>query len=177
MRTRGYAAWGIPGVAAAALAVAFLVGAGVGGALAPTITGRPVRMIRSVPVPVKAVALTFDDGPNPVWTPQVLALLRTYGAKATFFEIGLALSRYPMLAKQEYQDGMELGNHGFRHLTLSGLDPTAIAAEVRPTEQEITAITGQRPTLYRLPKGRGDATALRTLTEMGYTVVYWSTIM
>ena len=159
------------GVAACA---AFLLGAGVGRALAPAPPPAPVRTVRSVPVPVKAAALTFDDGPSPRWTPEILRLLEEYGAKATFFVVGLELVRHPEIVRAEARAGMEIGNHGFRHLVLVGLDPTAIEAEVRPVEQEITAITGDRPTLYRLPRGRGDATALRTLADMGYTIVYWS---
>ena len=166
--------WGMHGLGLAALLAVFLVGTGIGGALAPGAGPRPVRTVRSVSVPVKAVALTFDDGPSPEWTPQILSVLQQYGARATFFLVGLELSRYPQIAKQEADAGMELGNHGFRHALLVGLDPTAIEADARPVEQEITAITGQRPTLYRLPRGQGDATALRTLADMGYTVVYWS---
>lgn len=155
------------GVGAVAL-VAFLVGIGVRGVAAQT----PVRAIRSVPVTEKAVALTFDDGPDPVYTPQVLSVLQANGAKATFFLIGVQLLRYADLARQEAQAGMELGNHGDHHLSLVGLDPTAIQSEVLPVEREITAITGSRPVLYRLPKGRGDARGLRTLADMGYTIVY-----
>lgn len=153
--------------------VGFLVGWGAKTALA-TAPSPPVRIIRSVPVSAKVVALTFDDGPSPQYTPQILQLLQQYGAKATFFVVGQQLVRYPAIAREEYQDGMELGNHGFRHLSLIGMDPTAIEAEVKPVEQEITAITGQRPTLYRLPQGKGDAVANRTLADMGYTVIYWN---
>ena len=152
----------------------FVFGAGVGGAVAQPAGTAPVRLIRSVPVPVKAVALTFDDGPNPKYTPQILALLKEYGARATFFVVGMELARFPEIAKQDVEAGIEIGNHGFRHLSLVGLDPSTIETEVLPVEQEITAITGERPVLYRLPKGRSDSTALRSLTDMGYTIVYWS---
>jgi peptidoglycan/xylan/chitin deacetylase (PgdA/CDA1 family) len=125
-------------------------------------------------VSVKAVALTFDDGPSPTYTPAILDLLKEYGAKATFFVIGREIMRYPRIVRQELQAGMEVGNHGMHHVALKGLDPTAIAADVLPVERAITAISGNRPTLYRLPKGVGDARALRTLSDMGYAVVYWS---
>lgn len=153
----------------------FLAGVGVGGAGAAE-TPAPVRLVRSVSVSTKAVALTFDDGPSPQYTPEVLQLLTRYGARATFFLIGSQLLRYPQLARQEAQDGMELANHGARHLTLQNLDPSAIAQEVKPVEAEITAITGNRPTLYRLPQGKGDARSMRALADLGYTIVYCSTI-
>ncbi len=161
------------GLFAGALAL-LLLGVGIGGVAASTANLAPVRQVRSVNIPVKAIALTFDDGPSPVYTPAILTLLQQYGAKATFFVIGQELVRYPQIARTAVQDGMELANHGFHHLTLQNLDPTAIEAEAVPVERELTAITGNRPTLYRLPKGKGDARSLRALADMGYTVVYWS---
>ena len=160
------------GLVAACLA-ALLVGFGVGGVAAQEAPA-PVRQVRSLHIPVKAIALTFDDGPSPVYTPAILGVLQEYGAKGTFFVIGQELVRYPDIAKQVAAAGMELGNHGFHHLTLQNLDGTAVTAEARPVERELTAITGARPTLYRLPRGRGDARSLRALADLGYTVVYWS---
>ncbi len=162
--------------AAGGLAMLF-VGLGLGGATAAgaaVAAPVPVRVVRAVPVPVKAVALTFDDGPSATYTPEVLSLLQQYAAKATFFVVGREVVRHPQLIRQEAQDGMEIGNHGFNHLTVRGLDPVAIQAEAKPVEQEITAITGNRPTLYRLPRGQGDPRSLRALADMGYTVVAWN---
>ena len=160
------------GAAAAATLVAFLVGLGVGGSAAAG--PGPVRQLRSVTVPVRAVALTFDDGPSPDYTPAIVALLQQYDARGTFFVIGQELVRDPEVARETAAAGMELANHGMNHLTLVGVDPTTIAAEAAPVERELTAITGARPTLYRLPGGRGDARSLRTLSDLGYTVVNWS---
>lgn len=166
---------GVTRAAVAGIAAALLLfGVGIGGAFAHGPAPRPVRQVRSVHVPIKAVALTFDDGPNPTYTPAILNLLRQYGAKATFFVIGRELMRYPQIVRQEIKQGDEVGNHGMNHLTLNGLDPTAIEAEVQPVEREVTAIAGNRPTLYRLPRGIGDQRALRTLADLGYTTVYWS---
>lgn len=162
----------IAGLAGALL----LLGVGLGGAMARGAAPPPVRQVRSVPVRTKAIALTFDDGPDPTYTPAVLSLLQQYGAKATFFLIGREVLRYPNIVRQELQAGMELGNHGLNHLTLRGLDPTAIEADVLPVERAITSIAGNRPTLYRLPRGAGDPRAMRTIADMGYTIVYWSTV-
>lgn len=169
--------WGKVGARAgmvAACVAALLVGIGVGGVAASDQLPAPVRQVRSVNIPVKAVALTFDDGPSPTYTPAILNALNEFGAKGTFFVIGQELVRYPDIAKRAVADGMELANHGFHHLTLQALDPTAVEAEALPVEREITAIAGSRPILYRLPKGKGDARSLRALADMGYTVVYWS---
>jgi len=169
-----FGGWSARGALAGVAAVLLLVGVGIGGAMAKGAAPQPVRQVRSVPVQVKAVALTFDDGPDPTYTPAVLSLLKEYGAKATFFVIGREVLRYPDIVRQEVQAGMEVGNHGLNHLTLQGLDPTAIESDVLPVERAITAISGNRPTLYRLPRGVGDPRALRTLADMGYTTVYWS---
>lgn len=169
--------WGWAGARAgviAACVAALLLGIGVGGVVASQEGSAPVRQVRSVNIAVKAIALTFDDGPSPQYTPGVLNTLKEFGAKGTFFVIGQELVRYPDVAKQVLADGMELANHGFHHLTLQNLDPTSVQAEALPVEQELTALAGNRPTLYRLPKGRGDARSLRALADMGYTVVYWS---
>ena len=158
---------------AAAAVAAFFFGLGLGAAGVGA-AGGPAVQVRSVQTGEKVIALTFDDGPSPVYTPQILALLQRYDAKATFFVIGQELLQYPAVARSEVAAGMELGNHGFHHLTLRGLDPTAVRAEVLPAEREITTLTGNRPTVYRLPRGTGDRRVLRTLGDMGYVTVNWT---
>jgi peptidoglycan/xylan/chitin deacetylase (PgdA/CDA1 family) len=155
------------GVAALAGAVAFALGWRAHGAPA-------ARVIRAVPVQEKAVALTFDDGPNPTYTPRVLKLLEDNGAKATFFVVGREVARHPDLVRAEAAAGHEVANHGDQHRTLKGLDASAVEAEVAANEQLITDLTGTRPVLYRLPQGRMDPGSLAVLARLGYTVVMWS---
>ena len=158
------------GVAALGAVVAFALGWRAHGAPA-------ARVVRAVPVQEKAVALTFDDGPSPAYTPRVLKLLEENGAKATFFVIGRQVARHPDLVRAEAAAGHEVANHGDQHRTLRGLDASAIETEVKANEQLITDLTGTRPVLYRLPQGRMDPASLATLVRLGYTVVMWSTIM
>ncbi|WP_241654584.1 polysaccharide deacetylase family protein [Sporolactobacillus shoreae] len=68
----------------------------------------------------KLVALTFDDGPHPVYTPQILDVLKQYHAKATFFLIGKCMLVYPYLVKCEVVEEYEMGNHTFSHISLTG---------------------------------------------------------
>src|SRR6266550_5614229 len=71
--------------------------------------------LRSAPLPDKTVALTFDDGPDPKWTPEILDVLRRHGVPATFFVVGAAVARHPELVRAELAAGHEIGAHTFTH--------------------------------------------------------------
>jgi peptidoglycan/xylan/chitin deacetylase (PgdA/CDA1 family) len=135
---------------------------------------RPANVVTQVPIAEKAVALTFDDGPTPRWTPQVLALLTQEHVPATFFVIGQQVARYPNLVADEVKAGMEVGNHGFQHRLLRRLDARAVAAEVQQAADLIEGAGAPAPRLYRLPAGVYDRTALEVLGQLGYTVIGWS---
>ncbi|HVB09386.1 MAG TPA: polysaccharide deacetylase family protein, partial [Bacillota bacterium] len=154
---------------AAALVLAFAVGIWAGGAAfsqpsaastgttptSPAVPA-PVRLIRSVPTTAKAIALTFDDGPSPKYTPMILQLLQENGAHATFFVIGQEVERYPQILKAEVDGGNEVGNHGYHHLTLQNVSTDQLVSEVQTAEQTLVSLTGSQPTLYRLPGGKSD---------------------
>jgi peptidoglycan/xylan/chitin deacetylase (PgdA/CDA1 family) len=159
--------------------------AAAGALWAATFAGPPVmaqgldqapvaRLVRSVPVTDKLIALSFDDGPSPRYTPAVLDILQREGVHATFFVIGQEAERQPALLRREHDLGMEIGNHGMHHRRLAGLAPPEVEAEVREAARVIRAVTGTAPTLYRLPQGIGDETSLRVLGRLGYTVIAWS---
>lgn len=135
---------------------------------------RPAAVVTAVPITDKALALTFDDGPTPRWTPQILKLLRDAHARATFFVIGQQALRYPQLVAEEVQTGMEVGNHGSAHLILRRRAPSVMRAEIEEGAQAIEAAGAPPPRLYRLPAGVYDRTALEVLGSLGYTVVGWS---
>jgi len=78
--------------------------------------GRP----HSFRMPRRTVALTFDDGPDPAWTPPILAILRRYHVPATFFVVGAHAAAYPGLVRQELRDGDEVGSHTYTHIDLAG---------------------------------------------------------
>jgi peptidoglycan/xylan/chitin deacetylase (PgdA/CDA1 family) len=134
----------------------------------------PARVVTEVPTSEKVVAFTFDDGPTRKWTPQILDVLRSNKVPATFFVIGQEVVRHPDLVAEEVRSGMEIGNHGFRHRRLRGLDRSAIVEEVRQGAQAIETAGAPAPTLYRLPAGIWDRTALSVLGSLGYTVIGWS---
>jgi len=122
----------------------------------------------------KLIALTFDDGPHPIYTSQVLAVLARHGGHATFFLMGQQVERYPDLARQIVAQGNEAGNHGYGHLHLQGRGSAAIAAELKRAGNAIAAATGQQPTLFRPPGGGVFRDVVDTASALGYRTVLWS---
>jgi len=96
----------------------------------------------------RTISLTFDDGPDPTWTPQILDLLSAHQVPATFFVVGAMVVRYPDVANREVQEGHAIANHTMTHpeLTMS-----TIEQEIVPTDRILTATTGVRTSLIRLP--------------------------
>jgi peptidoglycan-N-acetylglucosamine deacetylase len=102
----------------------------------------------------KIVALSFDDGPHPVYTPLVLEILETFGIKATFFLIGRQVRSYPEIVEQIKTGGHEIENHSDQHLFyLPWLSPDRIRQEIVDTQESIYRITGRYPSFFRSPLG------------------------
>lgn len=120
------------------------------------------------------VALTFDDGPSPVYTPQVLSILQKYNIKATFFDIGSMVEASPKLAKAEIKAGHIVGNHTLTHADLPMLSPEAIKAQIQQSSDEIKRATGVRPTFIRPPYGDVDARTLKEINTLALTTVLWN---
>jgi polysaccharide deacetylase family sporulation protein PdaB len=142
--------------------------------------GRPYyekrgEVVWEVPTEEKVIALTFDDGPDPEDTPQILDLLQQYGAKATFFIIGEKASWYPELVKREAAEGHELANHTYKHTYFNGsINESNVRDELTRTEEIIYKITGQKPHLFRPPGGYYSEPLIRIARQEGYMVVMWS---
>jgi len=101
-----------------------------------------------------AIAITFDDGPDPEVTPRVLDLLDKHHAAATFFCIGERVARHPALTRAIVERGHEVGNHSHRHsIRFSLLGPRGLAEEIACAQQAIGAATGEVPRFFRAPAG------------------------
>jgi peptidoglycan/xylan/chitin deacetylase (PgdA/CDA1 family) len=121
------------------------------------------------------VALTFDDGPSPRWTPQVLDILRRHGVRATFFVVGTHVEAYPWLVRQIVAEGHAIGNHTYSHANLDRLSRAAQAAEMDRATQAILAATGVRPCFFRGPYGTHRSRSVQELAwERGMSVAGWS---
>ena len=103
------------------------------------------------------VALTFDDGPDPRWTPQILDLLKARGVHAAFLLIGENAQQRPDLVKREFDEGHLIGNHTFTHPDLSRVSPLRMELEVNVTERLLEWITGRQPKLFRPPYHSDEA--------------------
>lgn len=120
------------------------------------------------------IALTFDDGPSPYYTPQVLAILQQYGVKATFFCIGRQVASYPDLVRQEYNDGNLVGNHTWSHPNLALLSSSDILTQINLTADAIQLATGVRPTFFRPPYGVVNTKVLEKANLLGLTTIIWN---
>ena len=97
------------------------------------------------------VALTFDDGPNPTYTPQILAILKKYHIKATFFMVGMNAEKYPEMVKAVLADGHAINNHSQTHPMLTKLNDTQLHTEVAEPSAIIYKIIGKKPVCLRYP--------------------------
>jgi cellulose synthase/poly-beta-1,6-N-acetylglucosamine synthase-like glycosyltransferase/peptidoglycan/xylan/chitin deacetylase (PgdA/CDA1 family) len=126
-------------------------------AAAPLLRSRPVLVARNglltsfQPPPGRRVALTFDDGPDPRWTPRIAHELHVAGVSATFFVIGSQAARYPDLVRQLVRDGDEIGNHTFTHVPLSAVPAWERRMQLDMTEAAVAGITGHYTRLMRPP--------------------------
>jgi polysaccharide deacetylase family sporulation protein PdaB len=129
--------------------------------------------IHKVPTSHKVAALTFDDGPLSKTTPEILAVLREKKVKATFFVIGENVERFPLLVKQEIDEGHEVGSHSYTHPLLHKLAKNLVARELNKTD-DIISMYAPKPMLFRPPQGKYNSTISKLARENGYTIILWS---
>jgi peptidoglycan/xylan/chitin deacetylase (PgdA/CDA1 family) len=120
------------------------------------------------------VALTFDDGPSPVWTRLILEELKKAIAKATFFMTGRHVDQYPEVAKQVAQEGHEVENHGYAHNVVIYYREEELEEEIKYTELLIKSVTGKKTHYFRPPKAWLGPKSKKKIQQMGYEVVLWS---
>lgn len=120
------------------------------------------------------VYLTFDDGPDPEWTPRVLDALEKEGVKATFFAIGQQAQRLPDLMRRVHDAGHAVGNHTFSHRHPWFMSQRAARAQVRDGAKAISDVLGVQPGFYRPPHGRERACMSDEAHRCGEQVVLWN---
>jgi cellulose synthase/poly-beta-1,6-N-acetylglucosamine synthase-like glycosyltransferase/peptidoglycan/xylan/chitin deacetylase (PgdA/CDA1 family)/spore germination protein YaaH len=124
------------------------------------------------------VALTFDDGPDPEWTPEVLDILKRYNVKATFFLVGSQAEKYPDLVRRIVAEGHMVGNHTYTHANLAAIPSQQVEIELNATQRLIESITGRSTTLFRPPYNAdsqptdvSQLTPLKQVQDDGYLIV------
>lgn len=122
----------------------------------------------------REVALTIDDGPDPVLGPQIADLLHRRHVAATFFMVGTRIGQHPDVVRLLARDGFEIGNHTYDHQRLPGLKPHEIANEIRLCDRKVFQITGQHTSLLRPPGVQYNDKVLDVTKNLGYVTVSWT---
>jgi peptidoglycan/xylan/chitin deacetylase (PgdA/CDA1 family) len=121
-----------------------------------------------------SVALTFDDGPDPVSTPLFLDALERHGWRATFFVLGIMARQAPGLVREIEERGHEVALHGDRHVSHLLRSPADIADDLNRSAETVTGIVGHPPRWFRPPYGVLSATTLLSARRLGMTTVLWT---
>ena len=133
--------------------------------------GQPLYRLTDGP---KVVALTIDDGPSPVYTPEILRLLSQYGITASFSMIGRNVAAHPALAREVAAAGHVIVNHTWTHANLPLLAPLAVADQMNRASDAIARATGTRPTMFRAPYGAWSPAVLARCRQMRLMPLAWS---
>lgn len=122
----------------------------------------------------KQIAITFDDGPHPAYTPKLLSILKQNNVKATFFLVGEMAEKYPDLVKAEMAAGHDIGNHTYHHVNLTKVPIEDVATEIQACGDVLKGITGRRPVIFRPPGGDYNKNVADISSTMKYTMILWT---
>ena len=136
-----------------------------------SLPGRPVYYLDDGP---KVIALTIDDGPSPVYTPQVLRVLEKYGVRATFSMVGENVSYYPAIAREVADAGHTIINHTWDHARLTALSASRQQEEIARATDAIHAATGVQPRMFRAPYGAWSREAFAYCASERLVPLDWS---
>ncbi|MGG0656277.1 polysaccharide deacetylase family protein [Rummeliibacillus pycnus] len=140
----------------------------------PTVLIRVFERGISKRIPEKGMALTFDDGPNAEYTPQLLDLFKKYDVKATFFVVGSNVKKHPEIIKRMAKDGHTVGIHHYDHISSWIMSPFRLKKQLEMTEKVITECTGEKVSFYRPPWGHFNVFTLAVSKR--YNKIMWSNI-
>lgn len=125
-------------------------------------------------VPGKVVALTFDDGPHPEYTPRLLNTLRALNIKATFYMVGRNVQAYPHIVRRMAEEGHEVANHSWSHPLLTKLKDESLESQIKKTHDAIIAACGKVPLSYRPPYGEVRMSQRKLIRDtFGYPAILW----
>ncbi len=140
---------------------------------APVVTVPPLPDWQ--PAGGKVVYFTFDDGPDPKWTPQILSVLASYDAHATFFALGSRVSEHPWLVQRAVSEGHSVQNHSWDHTNFTKIPVGQVLdQQLKPTIDAITSAGGVRPTCVRPPEGARNADVAVTIALSGEQIALWT---
>ncbi len=122
----------------------------------------------------KVIALTFDDGPDKDYTPQILDILKENNVKATFFVVGENVKSNSDIIKRQYQEGHEIGNHTFTHINVSKNGYNEIYKEINNTQKLVKDVIGIEPKIFRPPYRAISKPMCNIVKENNMNIVLWS---
>lgn len=122
----------------------------------------------------KILALTFDDGPDEDFTPQILDILKKYNVKATFYVIGQKVEYNKKIIKRAYDEGHEIGNHTYTHINVSKNGYNKIKKEISDTQEAVKSITNEYPKTFRPPYRAISKDMCEIIKENNMNIVLWS---
>lgn len=134
----------------------------------------PEQVFYCGPADEKVVALTFDDGPDAVITPEVLDVLRDYGVKASFFFKGNRVMKYRSVVRRALDEGHLVLSHAYSHQELDKMSADEIGREIIAAEEALWEVTGQSPAMLRPPFGAVNGDVIRESAQHGYRLILWS---
>jgi peptidoglycan-N-acetylglucosamine deacetylase len=120
------------------------------------------------------VALTFDDGPDLIYTPKILDILKKHQVKATFFLVGENAQRYPQIVRRIIHEGHVVANHSYDHPNFAKVNEVQFHDQIQKTEEILQKLTGYSPKLIRPPYGNINEEQIKWTTSQHFTVINWN---
>ncbi|MFD3694946.1 polysaccharide deacetylase family protein [Streptomyces sp. NPDC058646] len=140
----------------------------------PAVRTRPILELPSDPSTASSMVLTFDDGPDPRYTPAILDTLARYGVRAMFFVCGEMAAENRSLLRRMADEGHVIGNHTWTHPHLTRLSRPALAAEIADTSDVVEQLVGEPPLWFRAPYGEWNRAAFEVGAELGMEPLAWT---
>ncbi|MEI3607037.1 polysaccharide deacetylase family protein [Pseudogracilibacillus sp. SE30717A] len=140
----------------------------------PLQTKYPDTMLYKLETNQKVIAFTFDDGPDTIYTPSILDVLKKHQVRATFFLMGVRVDKYPQIAKRIHNEGHVIGNHTYWHPQLTKTGAANMMWEINKTEKAIRSVIELETNLFRAPYGAITENMVKKLKEEGYLGIGWS---
>lgn len=134
----------------------------------------PVGIYYRASTEEKVIAFTFDDGPHPQYTDQILHILAKEGVRATFFEIGMNIESYPEITKRVIAAGHEIGNHTYSHPIVCHTTNEQMETEIRKTDRLLAELGYTMPKLFRPPQGICPQNFRNLLKKTEKTAILWN---
>lgn len=133
-----------------------------------------VNIVSNGPRDKRVLALTFDDGPHPIYTQEILDILKEYNVRATFFILGKHGEMYPEILLRQSEEGHEIGIHGYNHINMRNQDLEIVEEEFDKTQEIILASTGKEARVFRPPYGTYNQTVYDVALRNQCKLILWT---